>query len=158
MDFLYSPSVTRWPGRAAAFGPANARIFEQEGTALASDAAEDLEARKAATALEGRSASSLGDGAPAASPPAEPAGLTARLATVARRYGDGAALAAVAILYCIWPNGLAPDRKWYGGADDVVFVVLLAYLARRVIKRSPALLDLPGAISRAVGQRLRRRG
>ena len=128
---------------------------------MASDTTEDLEERKAATAPEGRGAP-LGEAAAAASEPApaaaERAGLKVRLATAARRYGDGAALAAVAILYCIWPNGLAPDRKWYGGADDVVFVVLLAYLARRVIKRSPALLDLPGAISRAVRQRLRRRG
>jgi hypothetical protein len=78
------------------------------------------------------------------------------LMAIVKRYGDPIALAVVAILYLFWPSGLAPDRKWYGGADDVVFIVLLAYLARRVIRRSPALLDLPGAVSRAVRSALRR--
>ena len=67
-------------------------------------------------------------------------------------------MVAVAIVYLFWPDNLAPDRKWYGGADDVVFVVLLAYLARRLIKRSPALLDLPSAVSRAVRRRFRHNG
>ncbi|MGA2492505.1 MAG: hypothetical protein ABSF67_06095 [Roseiarcus sp.] len=127
---------------------------------MANDAAEDLEERKAATAPESRSAPPLGAVAAARSEPAPAAaargGVKFRLAAAARRYGDGAALVAVAVLYCVWPNDFAPDRKWYGGADDVVFIVLLAYLARRVIKRSPTLLDLPGAISRAVGRTLRR--
>jgi len=78
------------------------------------------------------------------------AGWNGSLAAIVKRFGDPMALAVVAILYLFWPNNLAPDRKWYGGADDVVFIVLLAYLARRVIRRSPALLDLPGVISRAV--------
>lgn len=91
-------------------------------------------------------------GETAAAPP-EPAGAGPRnggLAVAATRFGYPVALAFVAILYLFWPNNLAPDRKWYGGADDVVFVVLLAYLARQVIKRSPTLLDLPAVISRAI--------
>lgn len=119
---------------------------------MASDAAGDLEEPKTETASEGGSASPLGVvvAAPLRPEPAAAAsgGLKFRLAAATRRYGDGAALAAVAILYGVWPNDLAPDRKWYGGADDVVFIVLLAYLARRVLKRSPALLDLPGAVRR----------
>jgi len=50
---------------------------------------------------------------------------------------------------------LAPDGKWYGGADDIVLLILLAFLARRVAKRTPALLDLPGVVSRAVRRTLR---
>jgi hypothetical protein len=114
---------------------------------LASDAAESVEERAVAAATAGEVASAPGEPAPA---PAEPAGRKPWLPAAVQRYGDGVALAAVAIVYCFWPNNLAPDRKWYGGADDVVFIVLLAYLARRVIRRSPALLDLPGVISRAI--------
>jgi hypothetical protein len=150
--------LARWPGLAAAIGSTGAWIFRREGTTLASDAAEDLEERKAATAPEGRIAPPLGAVAAPSEPApsaAEPAGLKVRLATAASRYGDGVALAAVAILYCIWPNDFAPDRKWYGGIDDVVFIVLLAYLARRVLKRSPVLLDLPSAISGAVRRTFR---
>ncbi len=76
-----------------------------------------------------------------------------RLLAAASRYGDHVALVAVAILYLLWPSDFAPDRKWYGGADDVVFLVLLAFLARRVVKRTPALLDLPNTVSRAVRRR-----
>ena len=119
-----------------------------------SDAAEPLEEQAAAAATEGEVASAPGE--PTSAAP-EPAGRKAWLRAAVQRYGDGAALAAVAIVYCLWPNNLAPDRKWYGGADDVVFIVLLAYLARRVIRRSPALLDLPGVISRAVRRALRLR-
>ena len=95
----------------------------------------------------------------AAAPPEPAAGAASknRLAAAAMRFGYPIALALVAILYVFWPNDLAPDRKWYGGADDVVFIVLLAYLARRVIRGSPALLDLPGVISRAVRRALRLR-
>jgi hypothetical protein len=114
---------------------------------LASDAAENLEERAVAVATAGEVASAPGEPAPA---PAEPAGRNSWLPAAVQRYGDGVALAAVAIVYCFWPNNLAPDRKWYGGADDVVFIVLLAHLARRVIRRSPALLDLPSVISRAI--------
>jgi uncharacterized membrane protein YkvA (DUF1232 family) len=126
---------------------------------LASDTAADLGERTTAGSLEGRSAPPL-DGAaiaPAERAPAaaaERAGWKSRLPAAARRYGDHVALAAVAILYLFWPNNLAPDRKWYGGADDVVFVVLLAFLVRRVIKRTPALLDLPSVIARAVRRRV----
>jgi uncharacterized membrane protein YkvA (DUF1232 family) len=137
-------------------------MFEREGTALASDAAEDLEERKVATAPEGRSAPPFGAVAAARSEPApaaaERAGLKVRLAAAARRYGDGAALVAVVILYCFWPSDFAPDRKWYGGADDVVFLTLLAFLARQVAKRTPALLNLPSAVSRAVRRRFRFNG
>ena len=48
------------------------------------------------------------------------------------------------------PRDLAPDGKWYGGIDDIVLLILLAFLARRAAKSTPALLDLPGVISRAV--------
>jgi hypothetical protein len=125
---------------------------------LASDTVADLGERTTAGSLEGRSAPPL-DGAAIAPPErapaaaAERAGWKSRL-SAASRYGDYVALAAVAILYLLWPNNLAPDRKWYGGADDVVFVVLLAFLVRRVIKRTPALLDLPSVISRAVRRRV----
>ena len=124
---------------------------------MASDAAKNLEERKAAMAPDDCATPLLGAIAAVPSAPAPaaawPAGLKFLLAAATRRYGDGAALVAVVLLYCFWPNDLAPDRKWYGGADDVVFFVLMAYLARRVFKRSPVLLDLPGAISRAVRRR-----
>jgi hypothetical protein len=93
--------------------------------------------------------------APAAAAAARPS-WRGGLAAIVKRYGDRAALAVVVVVYLFWPSGLAPDRKWYGGADDVVFIILLAYLARRVIKRSPALLDLPSAVSRAVKRGLGR--
>jgi hypothetical protein len=64
-------------------------------------------------------------------------------------------LIAVTIFYVFRPRGLAPDGKWYGGADDVVLLILLAFLARRVAKRTPALFDLPNIISRAVRRKLR---
>ena len=118
------------------------------------DAAEDIEERQSATAPESGVAPPLDAIATAPSELAPavagPARLKFWIRAAAQRYGDGAALAVVAILYLFWPNNLAPDRKWYGGADDVLFILLLAYLARRVIKRSPALLDLPGAVSRAL--------
>ena len=126
---------------------------------MASDAAEDLEERAMAATLEGRCAPPLGGAAIAPSEPApaaaERAGWKSRPVAAARRYGYPIALVSVAILYVVWPRNLAPDGKWYGGADDVVFLILLAFLARRVAKRTPALLDLPGAISRAVRRKLR---
>ena len=71
------------------------------------------------------------------------------------RFGYPIALALVAILYVFWPNDLAPDRKWYGGADDVVFIVVLAFLARQVFRRSPALLALPSEMARSVRRMFR---
>jgi hypothetical protein len=139
-------------GVGTAIDSTDACVSEWEGTGLADDAAEDLEERNGATAPElgGAPPPGVVEAVPSAPAAARPTGLMFRLGAATRRYGDGAALAAIAILYLFWPNNLAPDRKWYGGADDVVFVVLLAFLARRVIRRSPVLLDLPGAISRAV--------
>jgi len=127
---------------------------------LADDAAEALKERNGTTAPELGGAPPPGavEAVPAAPAAAGPAGLMFRLGAATRRYGDGAALAAVALLYLFWPNNLAPDRKWYGGADDVVFVILLAFLARRVFRRSPVLLDLPGAISRAVRRKFKIHG
>jgi hypothetical protein len=104
---------------------------------------------------ESAGATSPASRAPAAAAEGHPS-WRGGLAAIVKRYGDPIALAVVAILYLFWPSGLAPDRKWYGGVDDVVFIVLLAYLARRVIKRSPTLLDLPGVVSRAVSRALRR--
>ena len=112
-----------------------------------------------AAAIEGCSAPPLGGAAIAPPEPAptaaERAGRKSRLVAAASRYGYPIALISVAILYVVWPRDLAPDGKWYGGADDVVLLILLAFLARRVAKRTPALLDLPGAISRAVRRKLR---
>lgn len=82
--------------------------------------------------------------------PAEP---RSRFREAIDRYGYPVALASVAVLYLIWPSGLAPDPKWYAGADDVVFLTLLAFLARQVAKRSPTLLNLPGAIAAAFKRR-----
>ena len=119
------------------------------------DAAEDIEERKGATTPESGGGPRPGavEAGPSAPAAGGSAGLMFRLGAATRRYGDGAALAAVAILYLFWPSNLAPDRRWYGGADDVVFVVLLAYLAKRVITRSPTLLDLPRTVSRAIRRR-----
>jgi hypothetical protein len=122
---------------------------------LASDATENLEERTTAATHEGRDAPSHGGAAIVAYEPAPPAAQKRqfRLVAAAKRYGYTVALIAVAILYCLWPNDFAPDRKWYGGIDDVVFFVLLAFLARQVFKRSPALLELPNAILRAAGRK-----
>jgi hypothetical protein len=126
---------------------------------VASDATEDDAPRTVAATPKDGDAPGLGAVAPAATASglaaAERAGLRVRLTAAASRYGDSVALATVAIVYSAWPNGLAPDRKWYGGIDDVVFFLLLAFFARRAIKRSPTLLDLPSAVSRAVRARFR---
>jgi hypothetical protein len=76
-----------------------------------------------------------------------------RLWAAANRHGWLVALIAVTIFYVFRPRDLAPDGKWFGGADDLVLLVLLAFLARRAAKSTPALLDLPGVISRAVRRR-----
>jgi hypothetical protein len=78
------------------------------------------------------------------------AGWKSRLLAATRRHGALVALIAVTIFYVFRPRDLAPDGKWYGGADDIVLLILLAFLARRAAKSTPALLDLPGVISRAV--------
>jgi uncharacterized membrane protein YkvA (DUF1232 family) len=67
-----------------------------------------------------------------------------------KRHGALVALIAVTIFYVFRPRDLAPDGKWYGGMDDIVLLILLAFLARRAAKSTPALLDLPGIVSRAV--------
>jgi hypothetical protein len=48
-------------------------------------------------------------------------------------------LIAVGILYWIWPEDLIPDDKWYGRVDDVVFLILLAFLAGRVRALAPVV-------------------
>jgi hypothetical protein len=125
---------------------------------LASDAAEDQEERSI-VAAEGRGAPTLEGAAIAPGEPAPaavaPAGWKSRLWAAAKRHGSLVALIAVTIFYVFRPRDLAPDGKWYGGADDIVLLILLAFLARRVAKRTPALLDLPGVVSRAVRRTLR---
>jgi hypothetical protein len=133
-------------------------MLEAEGTELASDATEDREER-ATAAAEGHGAPPLdrvaiapGEPAPAS---AQRADWKTRLWAAAKRHGSLVALIAVTIFYVFRPRDLAPDGKWYGGADDIVLLILLAYLARRAAKRSPVLLDLPGVVSRAVRRTLR---
>ena len=119
---------------------------------MAREASEDQEERPLA-AEEGRAPPPL-DGvaiAPGESAPAGAAraGWKSRLAA-ARRVGYPVALAAAVILFLFWPRDAGSGRKWDPGADDLVFLALVAYLARQVTKDSRVLLDLPGVISRVV--------
>ena len=109
---------------------------------------------QAAAAIEGRGAPPLGQ---VALRPANPAPTAAerprrksRLLGAVRRHGYQIALIAVGLLYWIWPDDLIPDDRWYGRVDDVVFLILVAFLAGRITKRTPGLRDLPGYVSRAV--------
>lgn len=85
-----------------------------------------------------------------APPAASPAGPMSRLLTAANLYGYPVALAVVVIVFLFWPRSYSAQRKWDAGSDDLLLLALVAYLARQVVKRSPALLNLPGAIARAV--------
>jgi len=128
--------------------------LKAEGTELASEATEDQEGRPTA-ATEGGEAprfdavatAAPGEPAPAGAAPAEG---KSRLLAATKRHGALVALIAVTIFYVFRPRDLAPDGKWYGGMDDIVLLILLAFLARRAAKSTPALLDLPGIVSRAV--------
>jgi hypothetical protein len=158
-EFLYSPALTRLTGLEANAGSTNAFIPEAEGTELAGDATEDQGERTMAATLEDRGAPPPGGIAIAPGEPA-PAGAAcpeskSRLWAAAKRHGALVALIAVTIFYVFRPRDLAPDGKWYGGMDDLVFLVLLAFLARRAAKSTPALFDLPNIISRAVRRTLR---
>jgi hypothetical protein len=120
---------------------------------LASEATEDQEERPMAAAKDGEAprldAVAIAPGEPAPAGAAR-GGWKPRLLAATRRHGALVALIAVTIFYVFRPRDLAPDSKWYGGADDIVLLILLAFLARRAAKSTPALLDLPGVISRAV--------
>jgi hypothetical protein len=155
-DFLYGPVSARRSGLAANADATKALILEAEGTELASDATEDRKVRTI-TAADGPGTPPLDGSAIAPGEPA-PAGAQradwkSRLWAAAKRHGSLVALILVTIFYVFRPRDLAPDGKWYGGADDIVLLILLAFLARRAAKSTPALLDLPGAISRAVRRR-----
>jgi hypothetical protein len=150
--------LTRRLGLEANAGSTHAFILEAEGTELTREASENQEMAPMAAA-EGRGAPRLDA---VAIPPDEPApagaaptGWKSRLLAATSRHGSLVALIAVTIFYVFRPRDLAPDGKWYGGADDVVLLILLAFLARRVAKRTPALFDLPNIISRAVRRKLR---
>ena len=120
---------------------------------MASEATEDQEERPTAAAEGGEAprldAVAVAPGEPAPAGAAR-AGWKSRLLAATRRHGTLVALIAVTIFYVFRPRDLAPDGKWYGGADDIVLLILLAFLARQAAKSTPALLDLPGVISRAV--------
>jgi len=122
---------------------------------LASEATENQEEQPMAAAEGGEpprlDAVAIAPGEPA--PAGARGGWRPRLMAATKRYGFLVALIAVTIFYVFRPRDLAPDGKWYGGADDLVLLVLLAFLARRAAKSTPALLDLPGVISRAVRRR-----
>ncbi len=125
---------------------------------LPSDATEDQEERTVAAAEGGEAAPldavAVAPGEPAPAGAAHPESKTGLWAT-AKRHGALVALIAVTIFYVFRPRDLAPDGKWYGGMDDIVLLILLAFLARRAAKSTPALLDLPNIISRAVRRTLR---
>ena len=101
-------------------------------------------------AAEGGEAPQLDTAAMVPAEPAAPAEGKSGFLAAAKRHGALVALIAVTIFYVFRPRGLAPDGKWYGGMDDIVLLILLAFLARRAAKSTPAVLDLPGIISRAV--------
>ena len=150
--------MTRQPGLEASAGSINAFVLEAEGTELASEATEDQEERPTA-ASEGGAAPRLdavaiasGEPAPAGAAPSEE---KFRLWAATKRHGSLVALIAVTIFYVFRPRDLAPDGKWYGGMDDIVLLILLAFLARRAARSTPALLDLPGVVSRAVRRTFR---
>lgn len=86
--------------------------------------------------------------------PASQSGLMTRLLAVVNRYGYPVALAVAVLAFLFWPRNYGPRRQWDAGSDDLILLVLVAYLARQVAKRSPVLLNLPGAIARAVKRRL----
>ena len=111
-------------------------------------------------ALAGRPVAPLGSVAlrpPAAAPaaPSSPAPRLRRLAAAAGRNGYQITLIALALFYWVWPTDLFPDDARFGRVDDAVFLTVLAFLAGRVSKRTPALRDLPGYLSRVVSRRLR---
>lgn len=117
---------------------------------------------QAEAALGGRTAPPLAKvalqhatAAPAAASAAPPPRKTSKLAKIARRWGYQTALIGVGLLYWIWPDDLIPDDRWYGEIDDAIFLTILAFLAGRVTKRTPALRDLPAILSRAFARRLR---
>jgi hypothetical protein len=125
---------------------------------LAIGGTENLDERTIAATAEGGDAATRLDAV--ATAPGEPApagaahaGWKSRLLAATKRHGPLVALIAVTIFYLFRPRDLAPDGKWWGGADDLVLLVLLAFLARRAAKSTPALLDLPGIVSRAVRRR-----
>ena len=95
----------------------------------------------------------------ASEPPAAPdrAGRAARLAAAARRNGYQITLLAVGVLYWIWPEDLIPDDQPLGRFDDAALLIIVAFLAGRVSKRTPALADLPGYLARAFRRRFRGR-
>ena len=119
---------------------------------MASEATEDHEERPAAEGGEAPrfdavATAAPGEPAPAGAPPVQG---ESRLLAATKRHGALVALIAATIFYVFRPRDLAPDGKWYGGMDDIVLLIIVAFLARRAAKSTPALLDLPGIISRAV--------
>jgi len=135
----------------------NAFVLEAEGKELAEEAIEDQEKRPMAAeggATPQLDAVAIAPGEPAPSGAAGAAWYS-RLWAAANRHGSLVALILVTIFYVFRPRDLAPEGKWYGGMDDLVLLVLLAFLARRAAKNTPALLDLPGVISRAVKRTMR---
>jgi hypothetical protein len=85
---------------------------------------------------------------------AERAGRTSRLAR-ARRVGYPVALVVAVILFLFWPRNAGAAGKWDPGTDDLIFLAVVAFLARQVTKDSRVLLDLPGVVSRAVRRTFR---
>ena len=149
-------------GRGAALRPETIRdlvaLFDFYPEAANDPYVKGLRAQ-AAAALEGRSAPMLG---PVAMRPSEPAPaaaerplLKSRVLAAARHYGYQITLIAVGFLYCIWPEDIVPDGKWFGRIDDAVFLTLLAFLAGRVGKRTPRLRNLPDFIARGLYRKLR---
>ena len=99
---------------------------------MASDATEDREERATAAARAGGAAT-------ARSPRRRAHGMENPAWAAARRHG--VALIAVTILYCLGPR-LAPDGKWYGGADDVVLLIFWL-TSPGECQALASLLDLP---------------
>jgi hypothetical protein len=149
-DFLYSPPATRPAGLRTPTGASGRRNFDPGDLRLADDAAEVHDERGSAAA-DGGSAPPPAAPAPTA---AERAGRTSRLAR-AKRVGYPVALVVVVILFLFWPRSAGAGGKWEPGTDDLVFLAIVAYLARQVTKDSRVLLDLPGVVSRAVRRALR---
>lgn len=126
---------------------------------MASDGSKNLEERPIATTAKDGGAPPFDVIADALSEPAlaaaQPAGRMSWLLAAASRYGYPVALAVAVILFLFWPRNAGSEHKWDAGTDDLLFLALVAYLARQVAKRSPTLLDLPSAVTRAVRRGLR---
>lgn len=126
---------------------------------MASDGSKKLEERTIAAMAKGGGAPPLDAVAAALSEPApaaaQRAGRMSWLLAAANRYGYPVALAVAVILFLFWPRNTGSEHKWDAGTDDLLFLALVAYLARQVAKRSPTLLNLPSAVTRAVRRGLR---